>query len=345
MAVRRLAIESPSMTVPDLYAALEVTADADGAEIRRAFRRIARRDHPDLRPGDAEASRRFAAASRAFEVLAEPELRQRYDRLREAGASEEVEVEEWIERWSRSDEVVAEVDAAGVTRSTRRVEVRRQVRRQAPRPATEERLRSEGTVVEVAVDFAEAVRGTTRSFPLQREISCPDCRGAGRRRGEACGRCGGRGTLVELERVRVRLPRAVEEGQRLRVAGKGAPLGPGDQADLVLLVRVRPHPYFRRQGDDVHADLPIGLAEAVFGAEVDVPTIDGPVRVRIAAGTSGGRVLRLRGRGITPPGGEPGDHYARITLQLPSRIDEDLRAALRRQPTAHPRRGLPKEAL
>ncbi|HEX2164399.1 MAG TPA: DnaJ C-terminal domain-containing protein, partial [Thermoanaerobaculia bacterium] len=182
-------------------------------------------------------------------------------------------------------------------------------------------------------------------FPLQREIGCPDCAGAGRVGGEGCERCGGRGTLVELERVRVRLPRAIEDGDRLRVEGKGRPLGPGRQTDLVLVVRVRPHPYFRRQGIDVHADLPISLADAAFGAEVEVPTVDGPVRVRVPPGTSGGRVLRLRGRGIAPPGGEPGDHLARITLRLPERMDEALREALRRQPAEDPRRGLPREAL
>lgn len=327
-----------AVSEPDLYAALDVPADADEAEIRRAYQKLARRHHPDLAPGDPEGAARFAAAARAFEVLSDPELRRRYDRLRESG-----ETEEWVEeQWSGSDEVVAEVDG-GVVRSSRRVEIRRRVAR---RPAAAERPRAaDEAVVEVTIDFAEAVRGTTRSFPLQREVRCPDCAGSGRRQGEGCERCGGRGTLVELERVRVRLPRAIRDGDRLRVEGKGRPLAPGRQGDLVLAVHVRPHPYFRRQGNDVHADLPIALAEAVFGVEVEVPTLDGPVRVRIPAGTSGGQTLRLRGRGIAPPGGEPGDHYARITLRLPQRVGEELREALRRQPVEDPRRGLPREGV
>ena len=333
-----MAAVSEPVSEPDLYAALDVPPDADEAEIRRAYQKLARRHHPDLAPGDPEGARRFAAAARAFEVLSDPELRRRYDRLRETG-----EAEEWVEeQWSGSDEVVAEVDG-GVMRSSRRVEVRRRVLR---RPAAAERPRApDEAVVEVTVDFAEAVRGTTRSFPLQREVGCPDCAGTGRRQGEGCERCGGRGTLVELERVRVRLPRALRDGDRLRVEGKGHPLAPGRQGDLVLAVHVRPHPYFRRQGNDVHADLPISLAEAVFGAEVEVPTLDGPVRVRIPAGTSGGQTLRLRGRGIAPPGGEPGDHYARVTLRLPQRVGEELREALRRQPVEDPRRGLPREGV
>lgn len=324
------------MSAPDLYAALEVPPDADEAEVRRAYRRIARRHHPDLKPGDAAAARRFAAAARAFEVLSDPELRRRYDRLRGGG-----EADEWVERWTRSEEVVASVDGAGVLRSRRRIETRRLRRR----PPAEGAPAAEEAVVEVTVDFAEAVRGTTRSFPLQREVACPDCAGAGRVEGEGCERCGGRGTLVELERVRVRLPRAVDDGDRLRIEGKGLPLGPGRQGDLVLVVHVRPHPYFRRQGLDVHAELPVALTEAAFGAEVEVPTIDGPVRVRIPPGTSGGRVLRLRGRGIAPPGGEPGDHYVRVVLRLPERMSDELRDALRRQPAEDPRRGLPEEPL
>lgn len=334
------------MSEPDLYAALDVPADADEAEIRRAYQKLARRHHPELAPGDAEGARRFAAAAQAFEVLSDPELRRRYDRLREAGDAGEAG--EWVEeQWRRVDEVVAALDGGGVMRSSRRVEVRRQVRRPVRRSAQagESPRLDDEAIVEVTIDFAEAVRGTTRSFPLQRELGCPDCAGAGRRGGEGCERCGGRGTLIELERVRVRLPRAIDEGDRLRVAGKGRPLGPGRQGDLVLVVRVRPHPYFRRQGLDVHADLPISLPEAVFGAEVEVPTVDGPVRVQIPAGTSGGRTLRLRGRGIAPPGGDPGDHYARITLRLPQRVGDDLREALRRQPAEDPRRGLPREGV
>ena len=322
---------------PDLYAALDVPPDADEAEIRRAYQKLARRHHPDLAPGDPQGARRFAAAARAFEVLSDPELRRRYDRLRESG-----EAEEWVEeQWRSAEEVVAAVDG-GVVRTSRRVEMRRQVRR---RPPPERPRAGEEAVVEVTIDFAEAVRGTTRSFPLQREVACPDCGGSGRREGEGCERCGGRGTLVELERVRVRLPRAIDDDDRLRVEGKGRPLGPGRQGDLVLVVRVRPHPYFRRRGLDVHADLPISLAEAVFGAEVEVPTIDGPVRVRIAPGTSGGRTLLLRGRGIAPPGGEPGHHYARVQLTLPQRTSDELREAIRRQPVEDPRRGLPREGV
>jgi len=371
------------MPAPDLYELLGVPADADEAEIRRAFQKIARRSHPDVAPADGEAAARFAEAVRAFEILSDPALRHRYDA--ELGRGDEPA---WTARWSAAEEVV-EAPGGSVRRSARWVEVRRGRaaggrRPEAPgpsvgggasvaRPAGARTLAGEAsgedevapggharaaeaggavTRVEAVLDFAEAVRGTTLSFPLQREISCPECGGSGEvggGGGEAwtteCARCGGRGTLVELERVRVRLPRAVDDGARLRIPGRGAPLAPGRQGDLEIRVRVRPHPYFRRQGSDVHADLPVTLAEAVLGAEIEVPTIDGPVRVSLAPGTSGGRRFRLRGRGLTPPGGEPGDHYFRVTIVLPERIDDELRRRIAEMPAVDPRRDLPRRPL
>ncbi len=324
----------------DLYEVLEVAADADEGEIRRAYQKLARRLHPDVRPGDADAEQRFAQAARAFEILSDPELRRRYDRLREEGRAGA-----WAESWSRSDELVTPLAGGGFVRSSRRVEVRRE-RGPGREPGAGRRPAAQPPApIEVTLELAEVVRGTTRSFPLQREVACAACGGGGRDGGEPCPRCGGRGAVVELERVRLRIPRGIEDGARLRVRGKGEPLGPGRQADLTLQVRVRPHPYFRRHGNDVHADLPVTLGEAILGAEVAVPTVDGPVRVKVPPGTSGGRVLRLRGRGIAPPGGDPGDHYCRLVIALPRRIDDAVRELLERLPEEDPRRDLPAEPL
>lgn len=349
------------MTARDLYEVLGVAPEADEAEVRRAFQKIARRSHPDVAPADAASEARFAEAAQAFEVLSDPDLRRRYDASRRRG-----DEPEWAARWSAAEEVV-EAPGGTVRRSTRWVEVRRGRRPSAVRSVGAEAGRLERaerrgdarapaaeavTPVEAVLDFAEAVRGTTRSFPLQREIACPECGGSGEVGGGGgeswtgeCGRCGGRGALVELERVRVRLPRAVEDGARLRIPGRGAPLAPGRQSDLEIRVRVRPHPYFRREGPDVHADLPVTLAEAVLGADVEVPTIDGPVRVTLPPGTSGGRRFRLRGRGLTPPGGEPGDHYFRVMIVLPERMGEELRRAVRGADAPDPRGDLPRRPL
>lgn len=313
----------------DLYEVLEISPDADDAEVRRAYQKLARRHHPDVRPGDQTAERRFEEVSRAFEILSDPDLRRRYDALRR---EEGQQAAAWFARWSESEEILAGGGGTWV-RTSRQVEVRRD--------ATPPSAESGVTHTEVELELGEVVNGATRSFPLQRELPCPDCDGRGRERGGLCGRCSGRGSLVELERVRLRLPRGVEDGARLRLAGKGPPLGPGRQGDLVVTVRVQPHPYFRRDGTDVHADLPLTLAEAVFGADVEVPTVGGPVKVKIPPGTQGGRVIRLRGRGIVPSGGEAGDHYCRVAVVVPEASDPEVRELLRAVHQPDPRHDLP----
>jgi DnaJ-class molecular chaperone len=152
--------------------------------------------------------------------------------------------------------------------------------------------------------------------------------------------------VVDLERVRLRVPAGVADGSRLEVRGRG-PAAAGDDppGDLTIGVRVRPHPYFHRRGDDVHGDVPVTLAEAILGAEIEVPTIDGPVRVAIPPGISGGQLLRLRGRGIKPPRGERGDHYVTVRIVLPSAASARLRELLANLEQEDPRRGLTLEKL
>lgn len=328
------------MPPTDLYDLLEVSPDADEAELRRAYQKLARRYHPDIRPGDREAAKRYEEVSRAFEVLSDADLRRRYDRLRE---SEGPRAAGWFARWSESEEVLAGGGGTWV-RTERRVEIRSggAVADAGPEGGARGALPPNTARVEVELEFAEMVEGTSRSFPLQRETVCDECSGEGRHRGSPCSRCAGRGKVVELERVRVRMPRGIEDGARLRLSGKGAPLGPGRQGDLDVVVRVKPHPYFRRQGSDVHADLPLTLAEAALGATVEVPTLGGPVEIKIPPGTQGGRRIRLRGRGITPSGGEPGDHYCRVTIAVPDASDPAVRDLLKRIPQKNPRSDLPR---
>ena len=318
----------------DLYEVLEIGPDADEGDLRRAYQKLARRYHPDIRPGDSEAEERFEEVSRAYEILADPDLRRRYDALREQQGSQAAA---WFARWSESEEVLAGGGGTWV-RTARQVEIRGGV---VPGPAGAGATAPGTERVEVELDFAEMVQGTTRSFPLQREKACDECAGSGRRGDRPCPRCAGRGAVVELERVRVRMPRGIEDGARLRLAGKGAPLAPGSQGDLVIAVRVKPHPYFRREGADVHADLPLTVAEAILGAEIDVPTVGGPVKVKVPAATQGGRLIRLRGRGITPSGGDPGDHYCHVTIVVPEAGEPGVRELLARLRQDDPRRDLP----
>lgn len=299
---------------PDPHEVLGVAPSADAATIRRAYQRLARRHHPEVRPDDPAAAERFARIHRAYRQLAEepppPRLR-RATRLH-----------------------------------YRRTVVR--LRREAPKPpAAPARARggSEGDAdleQELHLDFVEAVRGATVSISVQREQPCPACTDVV---AVGCAECGGRGERVELYRVRVRVPPGVADGERLRLAGKGHRRPGGAPGDLYLSVRVAEHPYFRRDGRDVRCDVPVTFREAALGAEVEVPTIDGPVRVRLPAGTSGGRVFRLRGRGIVGADGVRGDQLYRVQVVVPARLDRTSRSLIEQLPDEDVRRGLPDAPL
>jgi molecular chaperone DnaJ len=320
----------------DPYEVLDVPRDADGASIRRAYQKLARRNHPDLFPGDPQAERRFEDVARAYHLLSDPERRRRFDAgLLETGP---------LPAASR-----AEGEAAGRERGTPArftyqsfLEVHAEWTSGEPYEA-----RGEDLAAELTLGFAEAIRGVVTSFSVQRERECDACEGAGEElAGQPCERCSGRGRIVDLDRIRVRIPEGVDEGTRLRLPGKGSPDPErGESGDLFLTIRVRPHPYFRRRALDILGDLPVTFAEASLGAEIDVPTIDGTVLVRLPAGTSGGQRFRLRGRGVTLPDGRSGDHYYTVRIVVPRDLDEGTRALLDRLPTADPRAGLPKEGL
>ena len=326
------------MTPFDPFQVLGIPRDADAVTVRRAYQKLARRHHPDLFPGDPGAERRFEDVARAYHILSSGELRQRY----EAGLLE-------AERRAGRLEPRRARGAPSRFRYESFLEVHAEwLGGEAGEP------RGVDLAAELALDFAEAVRGVATSFSVQRERECAACAGAGEElTGEPCERCSGRGRVVDLDRIRVRIPEGVGEGTRLRLPGKGNPphrVDPvepaeSDHGDLFLTVRVRPHPYFRRRGLDVLADLPVSFAEAALGAEVEVPTIDGPVRVRLPPGTPSGRRFRLRGRGVRLPGGRSGDHYYTVTIAVPERLDDETRALIERLPKADPRGGLPKEPV
>ncbi len=160
--------------------------------------------------------------------------------------------------------------------------------------------------------------------PLQMQMPCPQCGGRG---AEPCEACGGQGSQSGRVELTVKIPPGIEDGQRLRLKGQGAPgLGGGPPGDLYVTVHVRPHPLFRREGLDVHLDLPVTVREAMFGAEVEVPTLSGPVRLKVPRGSQSGRRLRLKGKGIEGRHGARGDLYVRLQVRVPS-PDADEEAA------------------
>jgi DnaJ-class molecular chaperone len=323
----------------DLYDVLGVKRDATEREIRTAFRRLARRHHPDVNPGNADAETRFKEINAAYEVLSDADSRKKYDR--------------YGDQWQHADQIEAmrrqqgagfggpglggqpgfggggtsfEFDlgniagrGGGIFDSLFR------------RGAT--RQRGEDIEHLTAITLEEAYAGATRTIEVHDGAeTCRICGGSGQIAGATCHACRGTGNASPLRRIEVTIPAGIQTGQRIRVAGRGGPgAGGGPAGDLYLLVEVRAHPRFERRADDLHVDVDVPVADAALGGEVHVPTLKGrSLALRVTPGTQGGRVFRLAGQGMPRSGGGFGDLHARVRLVLPDPLSDDQRALFER---------------
>ncbi|HUP64278.1 MAG TPA: J domain-containing protein [Thermoanaerobaculia bacterium] len=330
------------MADPTYYDILGVRKDASEDEIKKAYRKLARKYHPDVNPGDKESEAKFKEASEAYAVLSDKEKRKQYDRLgREAfsgGGGDPFAPGGPFAGFHFDFE-----DLGGGAR-TRGGGARR------PRSgdfrdifsdlfgggsASQEGFggtrRGTDLEAETSIEFRDAVRGTTVQLGIGRQRECSACDGLGHVGNSICRSCGGSGVTNEPEHVRVRIPEGVRDGQRIRLAGKGSP-GPGGAkpGDLIVHIRVRPHSFFHQKGSDIHTEIPITIGEALRGAEIEIPTIHGPVRARIPAGTQGGQTFRLTGKGVRKgKGSEYGDHYYKVQIAVPRKLPEGAEEAIR----------------
>lgn len=270
----------------DPYAALGVSKSASADEIRRAYRRLAKELHPDVRPNDKNAEERFKRATAAFNLLSDPVLRGRYDR--------------------------GEVDADGNERPRFRT-------RAGPRGAGPRADESAFDLGDIFSDLFGSGGGGARGFTRMRgrdlryalEVDFIDAANGAKRRIQ----------LEEGRAIDVTIPPGVESGRILRLKSQGGPgVNGGPPGDALVELTVRPHPYFRRDGKDIRLDLPISLAEAVNGARVQAPTVTGPVEMRVPPNANSGMLLRLKGKGV---GGE-GDQIVRLVVMLPEGGDAEL---------------------
>ena len=345
----------------DFYELLSVRRDADVDDIKRAYRRLARRLHPDINPGDRAAAVRFRAVVEAYETLTDPERRRRYD----AGGTIETTIVESVSFGFEGFDFSG--TAQGTDASTFGDLFADVIR---------ETLGGRSTLAPgsdlhaaVSVSFAEMMRGTERLVTVLRRDACPACRGAGlvnmaeaacvscagtgairsarghmvftkpcarcggsgRQRRMVCPPCGGAGVDTRSETFAVWIPPGVRDGERLRVMGKGhAGSRGGEPGDLYVEVHVEPHPLFRREGDDVLVTVPVAIHEAALGTRIDIPTADGPARLRVLPGTQAGQRLRLRDRGVpTARAGHRGDLIVEIRVVMPAVLDERSKALLR----------------
>jgi molecular chaperone DnaJ len=307
----------------DYYKVLGVMENASVEEIRKTFRKLAKKYHPDVNPGDRSAENRFKEINEAHEVLGDEKKRKEYDALRKGvftgggpfrgtgGFHSDRRSYSPGEPFDLGD-VFGDLFSGGGF---------------AP-PAA----RGADLTMELPVDFLDMARGSVRTLEYRRPRACTACQGSGLSGRKACPQCGGAGMTEGTERINVRIPAGAQDGSTIRVARKGGEgIGKARSGDLIVRFRMIPHPYFRREGNDIYLDVPVTYSEAVKGAKISVPTIDGPVAVSVPAGSSSGRKLRLRGRGVPKPGtSSRGDQYAVIQVAVPKEQSEELLSLVER---------------
>jgi molecular chaperone DnaJ len=365
----------------DFYAVLGVPKNATHAEIKKAYRKLAQKFHPDANPGNTQAEERFKEVSAAYDVLGDEEKRQAYDRVRDMGAAgfggfgggpqggqgfpggfryENVDIGDLGDLFGglfggrgagargrqpqprRGADLETDVrlgfdDAmAGVTLP---------VTLTGPAPCTtcHGSGAAPGTQPTTCPDCGGRGEVAVNQGFFQMSQTCPRCHGAGRIVETPCPACGGTGAERRTRSLQVKIPAGVKDGARIRLAGKGEPGGPGMPAgDLFVRVHVARDPVFGRKGDDLTVDLPITFPEAALGAQVQVPTLNGPVTLKVPAGTPNGKTFRIKGKGAPRRGGH-GDLLATVRVDVPGKLSKEqkrLLEQLREATTESPRRPL-----
>jgi molecular chaperone DnaJ len=357
----------------DFYAALGVTKNASQQEIKKAYRRLAQKFHPDANQGDKPAEERFKEISAAYDVLGDEKKRKEYDRVRDmAGAGfgpgfggpggARVRFEDLGFEESFGDLFNLFGGGVGGTAGSRAR------RRTAPR-------RGADLETDVRVTFEEAAHGVTVPVRVSGAAPCETCGGSGAAPGteiktcpecsgtgavavdqglfsltRTCGVCGGSGRWVvspcqtcggsgrtrSSRSLKVKVPPGIEDGARIRISGRGEPGPPGGQpGDLFVVVRVAPHRFFGRRGSNLTVALPLTFPEAALGADVKVPTLNGSVTLRIPPGTGSGKTFRLRGHGVSKSGGSRGDLLVTVTVEVPKRLSKKERELLEQFQETH----------
>jgi curved DNA-binding protein len=324
----------------DYYEVLGVPRGASEDDIRKAFRKLARQYHPDVAKDKKVAEEKFKEINEANEVLSDPAKRKKYDEL---GANWKQGAEfrppggtgrgSPFTTGSQRGGGHAEYQFGGTGFSDffESVFGSRGGRRggfSGSGADDDEAFAERGSDVEgdIMVSLEEAMRGSVRTVNLQRAVECERCRGTGTLGQRPCPACGGSGQVTKADSYQVRIPVGVNEGQKLRLAGRGgAGQGGGAAGDLLLRVRLAKHPDFEIQDHNLVREIQIAPWEAVLGAQISVPTLEAPVNIKIPPGTQNGQRLRVRGRGLPQHGGARGDLLVAVRVEVPATISEKER--------------------
>ncbi|PNU21423.1 integrase [Geothermobacter hydrogeniphilus] len=282
----------------DYYATLGLAKGADADQIKKAYRKLALKYHPDKNPGDKQAEERFKDISEAYAVLSDPEKKQQYDQFGDAAFHQRFSQEDIFRDFDFGDifrdfgggeDLFSHLFGGGRQNGFHRG------RPHGPR-------RGQDYVMQLSIPFRLAVKGGERRIDYR----------------------GDQG----VEQIQVRIPAGVEDGQRLRVAGKGGHSPGGPRGDLLLEIHIDPDPLFRRDGDDLYVEVPVSFTGACLGTSIDIPTLEGSKRVKIRPGTQGGSKIRLKGFGVPRRTGSNGDLYAVVVISVPKELDKEQRRLL-----------------
>ncbi|MCZ6832265.1 MAG: DnaJ domain-containing protein [Acidobacteria bacterium] len=303
------------MTTASPYELLGVKRDASPQAIRKAYKGLARKYHPDVNPDDKASEDRFKGITEAYGILSDPEKRRAYDQFGAAGRGQ------GPVGWNPSD------FAAGATFQGNLGDLFSQIfGRNAPTARRERPLRGADVEAVMHIGFMDAIRGLKTPVRIQRQGACAACGAEGSR---SCRVCGGSGLQNRSQTIEVRIPAGVSDGTRLRIASQGhAGARGGHSGDLRVSVRVGPHPVFTRQGDNILCTVPVTISEAAMGARIQVPTVDGTAVLNVPPGTQGGQQLRLKGKGAPSRRGGRGDQLVEIRVLTPDAGDENVRHLL-----------------
>ena len=356
------------------YEVLGVAKNASADEIKKAYRKLARENHPDRNPGDDAAEERFKEIQGAYDVLSDPEKRKQYDAFGSANGrggfqGGNVNFGDFnIGDLGDLGDFLGGMFGGGARRSS----------------ASSRAQRGNDVEVEVNLSFEDSLRGLETKIPVTLETACSECHGSGAKPGTApkicpecngrgvvaesqgffalsqpCPRCNGNGTVIEdpcprcggscrerrTKRYTVKIPAGVKDGTRIRLKGKGeAGFSGGEAGDLFVVTRVQPSKVYERRGDDLVVELPVTFAEAALGATVEAPTPDGSVSLKVKPGTQDGTLLRVKGRGAPKlKASGRGDVLARVKVAVPKKLkkrERELLEELQRQPHDNPREAL-----
>jgi DnaJ-class molecular chaperone len=325
------------MAGKDYYNLLGIPKNAPDKDVKAAYRRLARKYHPDVNPGDKVAEARFKEINEAFEVISDVQKRKRYDQYgsdfenAEAFARARQQSQQQSGSYSRgargspfaTDEAQDMGDLNEVFESLFRGMGGGGARtggRRVPR-------RGQDLEHQIEMSLEEAYNGTKRVLELKSEQTCPACQGMGRVKNVVCQVCRGAGRVIKPRRLEVKIPPGVKEGSKVRVAGEGDPGMGGTSGDLYLIIKIAPHTLFKREGDDLTVDVPVSLTAAVLGSEVQVPTLKGSkLALKIPPETQNGKVFKLAGQGMPRLNDtKRGDMLAKVSIVLPTNLNDSER--------------------